>query len=387
MKKFLALLLPLALLTALCACKGAEAASEAQEQHTVTAPTDDATFVYEPDDPTLLPAGGQTIALVTGPDGTADGVDAMLWQGIQTFANTYSYTAETQAAAGNTADDIEAALRAAAESGAKLVICHGVQAGEALYRIQENYPDVHYLLFDSEPHNADYSAYQTADLVHCVLFQEEQPGYLAGYAAVTDGYTSLGFIGTREIPGIVRYATGFLQGAEAAAEQQGESVTLQTWFTDTDENNDQITQRMVDWYNSGISLIMVSGGSLNEGAVSAVEQTGAWAVTTDYDATALHDHILASAVKCYNAAVQRQLYTFFTVGTWGTDAAGRTEKVGFTNGEIALETGTTWRFAHFSQDDYRRLYEQLRTSVLKVDAYADLDTLPDTPDVTLTRVP
>ena len=50
MKKFLALLLTLALLAGLTACKDTEAASTAQEQHTVTAPTNDATFVYQPDD-------------------------------------------------------------------------------------------------------------------------------------------------------------------------------------------------------------------------------------------------------------------------------------------------------------------------------------------------
>lgn len=269
MKKFLALLLTLALLAGLTACKDTEAASTAQEQHTVTAPTNDATFVYQPDDPAATLPGGESVVLVTGPDGTESGEDAMLWQGIQTFANTYGYTADAQTAAGNTADEAEAALRAAAESGAKLVVCRGDTMGAALYRMQENYPDVHYLLFDSEPHSDDYSAYNTASLVHCVLFQEEQAGYLAGYAAVTDGYTTLGFIGAREVPGIVRYCTGFLQGAEAAAELQGEYVTLQTWFTDTYENNDAITQRMIDWYNNGTSLIMVSGGNLYEGASGA----------------------------------------------------------------------------------------------------------------------
>lgn len=387
MKKFLALFLPLALLGALCACNRPAAADTAQEQHTVTAPTNDATFVYQPDDPTATLPGGETVTLVTGPDGTGSGADAMLWQGVQTFANTYGYTADTQAAAGTGADEAETALRAAAEGGAKLVICRGEAMGEALYRIQENYPDVHYLLFDDEPHNEDYSSYKTANLVHCVLFQEEQAGYLAGYAVVTEGYTDLGFIGTREIPGIVRYCTGFLQGAEAAAEQQGENVTLQTWFTDTDANNDAITQRMIDWYNNGTSLIMVSGGDLYEGVSAAVNQTGGKAVTTDYDNTALSERVLASAVKCYNAAVQRELYTFFAQGTWDTRSAGQTEKVGYTDGEVALEAGAPWRFDTFTQDDYRKLYEELRTSVLRVDAYSDLDTLPDTPNVTLNRLP
>ena len=49
--------------------------------------------------------------------------------------------------------------------------------------------------------------------------------------------------------------------------------------------------------------------------------------------------------------------------------------------------GAPWRFDSFTQDDYRTLYEDLRTSVLKVDAYSDLDTLPETPNVTVNRLP
>lgn len=386
MKKFLALFLSLTLLLALTACKAAEAASGAQqEQRTVTAPTDDATFVYQPEDPTVTPAGGETIALVTGVSGTESGADAMLWQGVQTFASAYGYTATTQTAEGDSSADVETALRTAAESGAKLVICRGDAAATALYRIQENYPDVHYLLFDDEPHNDDYSAYKTANLVHCVLFQEEQAGYLAGYAAVIDGYTSLGFVGAREIPGIVRYGTGFLQGAEAAAEQQGETVNLKFWFADTYDENDAVTQRMADWYNGGVSLIFVSGGTLYKGAAQAAEQTGGKVVAGDTNVTALSDSILASAVKCYNAAVQRQLYEFFTAGSWSTQNAGQTERVGITNAEVALESDTSWRLDSFTLDDYRSLYEDLRTSVKRVDAYADMETLPDTPNVTVSR--
>lgn len=386
MKKFLALFLSLTLLLALTACKAAEAASGAQqEQRIVTAPTDDATFVYQPEDPTVTPAGGETIALVTGVSGTESGADAMLWQGVQTFASAYGYTATTQTAEGDSSADVETALRTAAESGAKLIICRGDAAATALYRIQENYPDVHYLLFDDEPHNDDYSAYKTANLVHCVLFQEEQAGYLAGYAAVIDGYTSLGFVGAREIPGIVRYGTGFLQGAEAAAEQQGETVNLKFWFADTYDENDAVTQRMADWYNGGVSLIFVSGGTLYKGAAQAAEQTGGKVMAGDTNVTALSDSVLASAVKCYNAAVQRQLYEFFTAGSWSTQNAGQTERVGITNAEVALESDTSWRLDSFTLDDYRSLYEDLRTSVKRVDAYADMETLPDTPNVTVSR--
>ena len=143
---------------------------------------------------------------------------------------------------------------------------------------------------------------------------------------------------------------------------------------------------MIDWYNNGTALIMVSGGNLYEGVSDAVNQTGGKAITTDYDNTELGDRVLGSAIKCYNAAVQRQLYTFFAAGTWNGQTGGQTEKAGFTNGEVALEAGAPWRFDSFTQDDYRTLYEDLRTSVLKVDAYSDLDTLPETPNVTVNRL-
>ena len=93
--------------------------------------------------------------------------------------------------------------------------------------------------------------------------------------------------------------------------------------------------------------------------------------------------MLGSAVKCYNAAVQRQLYGFFSANsTWDQDSAGKTEKVGYTDGSVAL-AGSVWRFNNFPQKEYERLYEQLRNSDLKVETYSDMDTLPDTPSVTV----
>ena len=104
---------------------------------------------------------------------------------------------------------------------AEMVVCGGRNMEVPLFTLQSNYPTVHYLMLDGEPHSDDYATYTTASNVHCILFSEEQAGYLAGYAAVEDGYTQLGFLGADMLPGIVRYGTGFLQGAQAAAEQNG----------------------------------------------------------------------------------------------------------------------------------------------------------------------
>ena len=41
--------------------------------------------------------------------------------------------------------------------------------------------------------------------VFCVTFKEEEAGYLAGYAAVKDGFTKLGFLGGMAVPAVIRY--------------------------------------------------------------------------------------------------------------------------------------------------------------------------------------
>ena len=272
-------------------------------------------------------------------------------------------------------------------SGAALVVCRGETMAQALFNIQNNYPGVHYLLFDGEPHNSSYTNYTTESNVHCVLFQEEQAGFLAGYAAVTDGYTQLGFIGAEEIPGVVRYVTGFLQGAEYAAEQQGLTVDLRTWFAGTYSASDDTTNRMLDWCNNGTTLLFVNGGNLIASAIDAAKETTSGnevrVMASDYDQNDSSDLILGSAIKCYNSAVQQELYAFFSGNAaWDQTVAGQSEKVGYTTGAVAL-AGPHWRFAELSQHDYERLYTQLRNSDLKVDTYADMNTLPDTPNVTV----
>lgn len=380
MKRLFALFLSAAMLLMLAACAPR---AESQQPESFSVPLDDTAYVYQaPQDATPLP-GGAVIAFAASADALETGADALLWQGIQTFASNFGYTAQSYTYGDGEVATAEDALRAAAESGAALVVCRGEAMARALFTIQANYPGVHYLLFDDEPHNEDYTTYTTDSSVHCVLFQEEQIGYLAGYASVTEGYTTLGYVGTAEMPDVVRYCTGFLQGAEDAAEQQGEEVSVRIWYTGNLENGDLVTQRMTDWYNNGTGLVLANGVDLIQRTIDAANQTGGRVFATDWDWNDVGERVLGSAIKCYNAAVQKQLYAFFSGNsTWSQQAAGQTEKVGFTDGSVAL-AGKTWRFSNFSQREYERLYEELRNSDLKVEAYADMDTLPDTPSVTL----
>ena len=76
---------------------------------------------------------------------------------------------------------------------------------------------MNFIVLDTEPEGGN-----TADTVS-ILYQEEQAGFLAGYAVVKDGYTKLGYIGGMDVPAVIRFGYGFIQGAEYAAQEMGTS--------------------------------------------------------------------------------------------------------------------------------------------------------------------
>ena len=103
----------------------------------------------------------------------------------------------------------------------KLVVCPGFLFEEPVYLAQDQYKDVHFILLDGEPHSGDYSEYRTEANTMPILFQEDEPGFLAGYATSKDGYTKLGFLGGMAVPAVIRYGYGFAEGADYADQRDG----------------------------------------------------------------------------------------------------------------------------------------------------------------------
>lgn len=71
----------------------------------------------------------------------------------------------------------------------------GYLFGPAIAEEQDLYPDVTFIAVDVTEGDIVNLAGENVALgsnVYICSFQEEQAGYLAGYAAVKDGYTSLG---------------------------------------------------------------------------------------------------------------------------------------------------------------------------------------------------
>ena len=158
------------------------------------------------------------IALVTDVGNIDDhSFNQSTWEGVKQFAEansiSYAYYRPSEDSTDARIDSIKQAI----DKGAKTVVCPGFLFEDSVYEVQKQYPEVNFLLVDGQPHDASYTTYETTANTHCILFQEEQAGYLAGYAAVKDGYTELGFLGGQDVPAVIRYGYGFVQGADAAA--------------------------------------------------------------------------------------------------------------------------------------------------------------------------
>lgn len=391
-----------ALALGLCAC-GAPASAPAETEAPAPAQIEDATYRLMPeavpqedasgaskaadgDEPEdALQDRGALIAFAAGSAyGLDNGPDAAVWRGVQTFAATFGYAAQSFVTQDETPEACAAVLREAAESGAELVVCRGDAMAGALFEMQRSYPTVSYLLLEGEPHSEDYASYETTINTHCVLFAVEQAGYLAGYAAVREGYTALGFVGADSMPETVCYCTGMMQGAEAAAEREGQQVRLEVWLVGSGAADDAVTARMSSWYADGVQLIVPAGGRLVESCIAAAQASGGLVLNAGWDAAALDPSVLSSTLLNYSVVTQRKLYDFFTAGNWG-DQASRTERLDASAAAISLPL-TGWPFSRFTREDYTELYTGLYDGTLRVERYSDLATLPETPNVAVNVV-
>ena len=90
-----------------------------------------------------------------------------------------------------------AAMRSVAEWGADVIVLPGYlfQGAIALALKEPIFDDVAFLALDCAETDDDGKAIEFTDRITSVIYREEQCGYLAGYAAVMDGYTRLGFVG------------------------------------------------------------------------------------------------------------------------------------------------------------------------------------------------
>ena len=234
--------------------------------------------------------------------------------------------------------------------------------------MQDQYPDVQFLLIDGEPHSADYSVYSTSKNVYCILYKEEQAGYVAGYSIVKDGYTQLGFLGGMEIPAVQRYGYGFLQGVDAAAEELGVDVNVKYWYSQSFVANDEIMTKMSSWFTEGTEVVFACGGKIWLSANAAAEANSGKLIGVDVDQAKDSDLMVTSAMKYLGHSVVTALTDLYANnGVWPDAVAGQTSVFGAAEDMVGLPTAEgSWRFQTFTVDEYHTVMEGIKDGSITV---------------------
>lgn len=293
------------------------------------------------------------------------------WTAIKTYAEANKKTYAYYQPAEDTTDSRVATIKQAIDNGAKIVVCPGYLFERAIYKIQNDYPEVSFLLLDGEPHD-EHNNYFTTENVHCILYREEQAGYLAGYAAVKDGFRDLGFLGGVAVPAVKRFGYGYVQGAEAAAASLGlapGATEIKFWFSGSFVQSDQIRDKMAAWYADGTEIIFSCGGAIFKSVLSAAESfDGAKIIGVDIDQSGESRRILTSAVKGIARSVELSLTAYYdNGGKWSHQRAGKTALLGAAEECIALPTDDgAWRFSVFTKAEYETLLAALKSGETNV---------------------
>lgn len=372
MKKILALLLASVMVLGLAACGGDNTPAEDTDAGTKEPATTTETSANDIPDSMTSEDGKYELAFVTDVGQLKDkSFNEGTWNGVKLYASkndmSYKYY---QPANGDQAtdDDRYEAMKAAVDGGATVVVCAGFLQEAALKQAAIDYPDTKFIFVDGYPINGDDN--QPLANVAGIAFKEEQSGYFAGYAAVMEGYTKLGFSGGGggTNPACCRFGYGYVQGANAAALEKGITVDMNySWQYGSNFSASTDLQTMINgWYVNGTEIVFACGGSMFQSIVAAASANDGYVIGVDVDQSGESEYVVTSAMKGLADAVQWAVAKVYD-GTFDT-IGGQQASLGVADNAVQLPTGAdSWRFETFTVEEYESLYQQMVDGTLVVD--------------------
>ena len=337
MKKFLALMLVLCMVFALCACGKKDAPAEE------TAPVEEAAPAEEAAPTTETKKVYNVAYLVNGNLGDKsffDSAEAGLAK-LKADGRIDYVTIEM----GGTDEDQPtwlSTLYDVSKSGEyDVIICGTYQMPDYLKEVATAYPDQKYLIFDDNTYVGDNSN------VINMTYRQNDMGYLVGvYAACMTVDTSieninedavLGFVGGVDSPVINDFLLGFIEGAQSV----NPDIKVDTRYT-----NDYVDTAIAKEY--GLSMINdnkcdiiwgVAGNAGNGAAEAALETGKAWFIGVDSDQElTLSPDLAALTLTSGLKNIGNSLIWFFDELDAGNEYYGKEVCLGLAEGGVGIVT-------------------------------------------------
>ena len=292
-----------------------------------------------------------------------------------------------------------ASVNAAIAEGYTIIVMPGYAFGGTIVEVADNNPEIKFVAldvargdlleakygkeYDYNPDNPKWT-YQLPSNVTCFVYQEEISGFMAGYAAVKEGYKKLGFLGGMAVPAVIRFGFGFVQGVNAAAVEMNiaNEVSVNYVYGGKFNGTPEITAVMDTWYQGGTEVVFACGGGIFTSACEAATKAGVngKVIGVDTDQSYIINGkygaglCITSAMKGLAPTVNTILTDIFA-GKW-ENYAGKINKLGMVSGTdaslnyVQLPTDT-WSMTKFTKADYATLVGQIFDGTIKISDATD----------------
>ncbi len=254
------------------------------------------------------------VGLVTDVGGVNDkSFNQSAWAGVQKAVTELGV--EAKFIESKQATDYEKNIDAFATEGYNVIVTVGFLMGDATAKKAMEYPNVKFAIIDNAFFPTEGSATCPATAKDCyadggltnvtsLMFQEDEVGYLAGVLAACMSKTGvIGSVAGMEIPPVVRFITGYQNGAKSVNPNVKTLNQYIPSFVDPAKGKEvglaMIAQKA--------DVIFGCGGNTGNGGLTAAKEKGAMGIGVDVDQyltfADAKDILITSAAKNVDVAV------------------------------------------------------------------------------------
>lgn len=282
--------------------------------------------------------------------------------------------------AGDNTEARVASVEQAIQEGFNVIVMPGYAFGGTVVEVAETNPDVTFVALDvsQDDLGADYTIPSN---VATFVYREEISGFMAGYAAVKEGYKKLGFVGGMAVPAVIRFGYGYVQGVNAAAVELGiaNEVSVNYVYGGKFNGTPEITAVMDTWYENGTEVVFACGGGIFTSACEAAKKVHGKVIGVDSDQSYVINKYEAG--MCVTSAMKGLAPTVNTVlqaikdGNW-KKYSGTVSNMGMVSGTdaslnyVQLPTDT-WSMTKFTKADYATLVGKIFDGTIKISDATD----------------
>lgn len=329
------------------------------------------------------------IAMITDyGDITDQSFNQTTYEACLAFTNAKQLSFKYYKPAGDSTEARVASVNQAINEKYNVIVMPGYAFGGTIIECAANNPDVYFIALDVSA--GDLGAdYVVPGNVTTFVYHEELAGYMAGYAAVKEGYRKLGFLGGMAVPAVIRFGYGYIQGANAAAVEMNiiNDVSMKYVYGGQFYGDASITARMDSWYSAGTEVVFACGGGIYTSACEAAVKTNGKVIGVDSDQSHVINAYSSDYTVCLTSAMKGLAPTVETVltdlvaGKWA-NYAGKISNMGINSATDASKNYVqlpteTWAMTRFTQDDYMTVVRQLYYNTVAVSSDSG-ETLPAT---------